>query len=298
MILVTGANGFIGSYLVKSLVNIFGKDRILALTSHPIEPCNYLLHNNYNFDSNIFVKNGFEGIETIIHAGAFTPKLSSDSNNIEGSFSNINGTHKLISASYPNLKRIIFLSTIDVYGDDNPITETSPVIPISLYGHSKLYCEEMIKAWADKMNISSTILRIGHVYGPGEEKYKKLIPIVFQKILSGEQIRIFGNGRDIRTFIFISDVVCAIIRSVELKSKDEIINVVGDEQVSINDLIEKIIHISERDVTIVHDQMVGKVRNMVFDNIKMVKLLCPLKVSLNEGLKSEWEYFAKNEYFL
>lgn len=293
MILVTGTNGFIGKHLVKSLVNIFGKDEILAFSSCPTEICNYLLHNNYNFDKDVFINNGLEGIETIIHAGAFTPKFSSDGNNIDGSFSNIVRTHKLISAIIPNLKHFIFLSTLDVYGYDNPITESSPLNPISLYGHSKLYGEEMIKIWAQRINISCTILRIGHVYGPGEEKYQKLIPITIQRVLKGEQVNLIGQGDDIRTYIYITDVVKGIIKAIDLNSTSEIINVVGDEQISILDLIEKIFRISGREVSIIHEQSEAKVRHVIFDNSKMVKLLGPPTVMLNEGLKNEWDYLSQ-----
>ena len=87
--------------------------------------------------------------------------------------SNITSTAKLLKSNLPMIKNFIFFSTIDVYGYDNPITEETKPFPTSLYGHSKLYCEQMVSAWAAQKKVCHQILRIGHVYGEGEEKYTK-----------------------------------------------------------------------------------------------------------------------------
>jgi nucleoside-diphosphate-sugar epimerase len=294
MILVTGTTGFIGHSLLKLLVEVMGKDQVLAFTSKPISICQYLLHNDYHFDNDLFIKQGFEDIETIIHAGAFTPKSAVDSNNVEQSNSNIFNTYRLISANFPSLKRFIFLSTLDVYAHDaHPITELSPVDPVSLYGHSKLYCEKMVTAWADRINISCHILRIGHVYGPGEEKYQKLIPMVMQQILNNDPIKLFGKGDDIRTFIYISDVVQSIIKALDLQAKNEVINVVGHEQICIRDLIDKIIQISGKEVPIQQIETDTRPRHLIFDDSKMKRLLSSPSTPLATGLKMEWDYFKQ-----
>ena len=134
MILVTGTSGFIGKKLLDVLLREYGKENILALTSKPIKECRYLLHNNYNFDEDFFLESGFDNIDTIIHAGAFTPKNGRESNNVDKSNSNITNTTRLINAKLPNLKKFIFLSTLDVYAPTSIISENSIIDPISLYG--------------------------------------------------------------------------------------------------------------------------------------------------------------------
>ena len=293
MILLTGASGYIGGYLLDTLIETFGRDQIAALTSTPIHKCRFLLHNNYRFGNEFFVNSGFSEIDTIIHAGAFTPKFSSESDNIEQCTSNINNTFKLISASLPQLQKFILLSTLDVYGYDIPITEESLVNPISLYGQSKSYCEKLIAVWANKNDIRHQILRIGHVYGPGEEKYQKLIPVVMKQIISNETVKLYGNGDDIRTFIYISDVVQSIIASIRLEASNEIINVVGEEQISIKNLINEIIKLSGKNTLIEKIESDTKPRNLIFNNTKLKKLLHIPNVPLSIGLKNEWEYFKK-----
>jgi nucleoside-diphosphate-sugar epimerase len=178
MVLLTGASGFIGKHLLAALISKYGKDNVLALTSAPLTDCRYLLHLDYSFGSGYFADNGYaDSITTIIHAGAFTPKNSAQANDWKQSNSNIHNTAVLLEADLPRLEKFIYLSTLDVYGNDEIISENSTVAPASLYGHSKLYGEKMVTAWANDKKVFAQILRVGHVYGPGEEAYQKIIPV-------------------------------------------------------------------------------------------------------------------------
>ena len=294
MILLTGASGFIGSHLLDKLVNIFGSDQIVALTSKPISKCPFILHNNYSFDNKTFIKAGFKNIDTIIHSGAFIPKTSNEGNDIERCNSNIQNTCLLLKAELPGIKNFIYLSTIDVYEYDNPITEESKVNPFSLYGNSKFYCEKLVSVWASQNDKTHQILRIGHVFGPGEEKYQKIIPVTMKRILNGDAIQLYGDGNDIRSFIFIDDVIEAIVNAITLKIFSGVINIVGNEQISINELVHKIITIANRPTDIENINSVSKNRDLVFDNKKMKELLCKPKTNLSEGLIREWEYLQKS----
>ena len=290
MILLTGTTGFIGSYLLDALIEKYGRDQVIVLTSKPTNKCHFILHNNYNFDKDFFFNEGFSNIKTIIHAGAFVPKSTTESEDIEKCNSNINNTYALIFAELPSLKNFIFISSVDVYGYENQITENSIEKPISLYGHSKLYCEQLISAWASQNNIKHQILRIGHVYGPGEEKYQKVIPITMQQLFRNEAIQLWGEGKDIRSFIYISDVIQAILKSINLENSSGIINIVGQEQITISELINKIIVISNIPATIDKINSSTQPRDLIFDNKKMKELLHIPNVNLDQGLSLEWDY--------
>ena len=290
MILITGASGFIGSHLLSSIIEIYGQEKILALTSKATSKCKYLLHNDYFFDDDYFVNSGFDNIDTILHLGAFTPKSNVDANYIKGSNSNISSTTKLLNSNLPKLKKFIFFSTLDVYAYDNPITEITLLSPSSLYGHSKVYCEQMITAWAVQKNICHQILRIGHVYGEGEEKYKKIIPITMQRLLSNTPLQMYGDGSEIRSFIYIQDVVNAVINVLKIKNYAGIINLVGDEKISIKELVNEIITISGMNSKIDLIEKTTPTRDLVFNNSKMRELLCIPEFGLKEGLVNEWNY--------
>ena len=279
--------------MLSSIIEIYGQEKILALTSKPTSKCKYLLHNDFVFDDDYLVNSGFDNIDTILHLGAFTPKSNLDANCIKGSNSNIKSTTKLLNLNLPKLKKFIFFSTLDVYAYDNPITEKTLLSPSSLYGHSKLYCEQMISAWAAQKNISHQILRIGHVYGEGEEKYKKIIPITMQRLLSNKSPQMYGDGLEVRTFIYIKDVINAVIKVLKIKKYAGIINLVGDEKISIKELIKEIITLSRKKPKIDLIKKRTPNRDLVFDNSKMRDLLCKPNVKLRDGLLKEWNYMKK-----
>jgi len=291
MILVTGTSGFIGSALLDKLISRFGRDYIIAMTSIPTEKCHYLFHNDYNFDNDYIVKSGYEEIKIIIHAGAYTPKNANQANDVLKCTSNILNTNTILKTNFPNLEKIIFLSTLDVYDICDVLTEESPVGPVSLYGESKLYCEKMISAFAYQNEVLGQILRIGHVYGPGEERYQKVIPMMIRKLLNNESIQIFGSGDDIRSFIYINDVTEAILSSLDLEFYHGPINIVSENKISIKDLALSLIKNAESNSTIEFHQSENlKRRDLVFDNSKMKKYLLQNEVDLDFGLKTEFNY--------
>lgn len=295
MILITGASGFIGKHLLKFLIANYGQENIVALTSQSIENVQCVLHNNYRFESDIFINHGFENIETIVHAGSYTPKNGTEINNIHLSNANISSTEALIGAQLPNLKKVIYLSAIDVYDSVSIITEQTAENPVSMYAHSKLYIEKMLQNWAVQENKVLQILRIGHVYGPGEEAYAKLIPETFRKILLNQDLTIWGSGEELRSFIYIDDLVKAITKSIEYKKNLGIINIVGSQPISIINLMEKIKLIANSSVEIEKTEANFKGKNSVFNNEKLLKFLLDKETNLDYGLLSEYQFMKQSK---
>ncbi len=290
MILITGASGFIGRHLLLALIKKYGANNIIALTSKPIKECVYLLHHDYTFASDYFVKSGYAGIETIIHAGAFTPKNKQQGNDWKKCTSNIYSIDKLLSAELPNLKRLVYLSTLDVYGIEKTISENSVIKPASLYGESKLYGENMITAWANETFKIYQLLRVGHTYGPGEEAYQKIIPVTIRRLLQNQALEIWGTGEEIRSFIYINDVVAAVLQSLELEDNTGPINLVSSQQVTVRALVEKLLVISGRNTHVKVIPTTEPGRDFVFDNSKMKRLLLSEETVLEDGLAIEWRY--------
>jgi nucleoside-diphosphate-sugar epimerase len=290
MILLTGASGFIGKHLLTALIKKYGDNNIVALTSKPIKECCYLLHNSYDFSIDFFFENDYGSIDTIIHAGAFTPKNSFQANDWKLSNQNVINTQKLLEANLPKLQKFIYLSTLDVYGNSDVISEETLIAPASLYGHSKYYVECLVTEWARFENKISQILRIGHVYGPGEEAYQKIIPVTMKKIALGDVVEIWGDGHELRSFIYIDDAVKAIIRSLDIEHFIGPINLVSNNSVSIKELVNKIITISGKKVKVQMIPALTHARDLVFNNLKMQQYLGSSETSLESGLAREWEY--------
>jgi UDP-glucose 4-epimerase len=293
MILLTGASGFIGKQLLQSLIAEYGRKNILALTSVPQEVCDYLLHNNYTFSGNYFSASGYNNISTVIHAGAFIPKRSSEINNYQLCFSNIESTFRLLQALPQSVTKIIFLSTIDVYDSSGLINEKTEVNPASLYGQSKYYCEKMVEAWAIENKKRSVILRLGHVYGPGEEHFEKLIPSTIRRILNHTAPQIWGDGNQKRTFIYVQDAISAIMHSINAEINNDTINIVGGQAVAIREIVEKLIRIAGLELRPEFIESTSRPRDTRYDNNKMQNLLSKESFDMDKGLRIEYEYMSR-----
>jgi UDP-glucose 4-epimerase len=288
--IITGTSGFIGSRLLQAARAVYGDD-VTAFSSHPAEGSHIVYRDASGFGLDREEQNLVQEAEVLIHAGAFIPKRGSDANQFEGCNSNITFTEKLISLPWNNLKKIVFLSTIDVYANAaGPISETTPTGPASLYGFSKLYCERMVSLYAIERGIANQVLRIGHVYGPGEEKYAKVLPKAIQNIVAGKDVELWGEGRELRSFIYIDDVVSAILKAVELQDEPGVINVVGGNAISIRDLLDKLISIGGHDTGIVRREFSGPTRDLVFDNAKLEHYLLPKESDFMAGLQAEFRH--------
>lgn len=293
-ILLTGATGFIGQHLVSALAKKYGQSSILALTSGSMKSANFVKYdsiNHFNLSADYF-----DDITHVIHAGAFIPKNTVESNRISSCFENIEFTNELVSFDFKSVSRFINLSTIDIYAPTNQtLSEVSPLGPISLYGSSKLYCEEIAKKFAQQKNADYINLRIGHVYGPGEEKYKKILPITIKNIIEGKPLEIWGDGSDLRSFIFIDDVVVAIIASIDSSEKNIDVNVVSGASISIQDLVKSVVEISGKSIEIKHKPSDHLKRDLVFNNKKLLTTFLCRETELLQGLKIEYDYM-KNIY--
>ncbi|MDB5197688.1 MAG: NAD-dependent epimerase/dehydratase [Flaviaesturariibacter sp.] len=293
-ILLTGASGFIGGNLLQSLKNhpIYGKYKIVLLGSAPVPGHTTLLHKNYTFSKADFADKGISEVDIVFHLGAFAPKEVNNANNIEAANSNITSLTHLLE-NLPNVpSRFIFASTVDVYKQsETALTEDNITEPWSLYGWSKLYGEKVLEAWASQRDTVIQVMRIGHIYGRGEEKYNKIIPLSIRKLLHNEKIVIFSNGAELRSLLHVTDCARAIIAAAELSKYEGPINVASSQAISIKEIATTISSIMKaKDMVEIQGKPI-EVRNMVFNNSKMYRLLAKEEVVFADGIKDEIEHF-------
>lgn len=292
-LLVTGASGFIGSHLIRAASKSLGHENVIAFSSTHIDLCSSVVYEGAKFGLTANDLAVLEGAEVLIHVGAFTPKNRFDANALEKNNGNIRFTEQLLNLPMPRLQKIVYASTTDVYAPVELTTEATPTLPETLYGWSKLYCEQMVSVFAAKRSVASQILRLGHVFGPGEETYAKFLPEAMKRILAGRPVELWGDGREIRSFIYVDDAVSAILASCGLPSSPGPINVVGGRAISVRALLEELAAISRHSVKIVEKKQRGDKRNFVFDNSKMRKFLLPTETDLITGLKAEYAHLAR-----
>jgi len=287
-VLITGASGFVGKHLLKRAAEYFGTANVAAFTSKNIPGYSCILYTDYglrNLDADVF-----SDVDILIHAGAYTPKSALEANNIVSCNSNIYYTERLLGFSFEKLKKIIYLSSLDIYEPSGFTSEHTAVNPRTLYGMSKLYSERMLEAYGRERNVAVQILRVGHVYGPGEEGYQKVLPVTINNILLGRPVCIWGDGNELRSFIYIDDVIEAVINSIEFAANVGPINVVSGLSISIKDLVDKLVAISTKSIEVKHQSASVPAIDYVFDNTLLKKTLLEKETDFECGLRAEYTY--------
>jgi nucleoside-diphosphate-sugar epimerase len=193
----------------------------------------------------------------------------------------------------------VFASSIDIYdvsSNIDLINELHPINPATLYGASKYYGEYLIRAYSKEVGCGYAILRYGHIFGPGEEAFSKLVPITIKNILNSRNLVVFGMGSAERDLLYVDDAVEAAIRAAS-SSLQEIgpVNIVRGESMTIRQIVELIIRLSGSSQKIHYLSEKADGYSLRFDSRMMGDLLGIWQlVSCEEGLKREIEEFQRN----
>jgi len=301
-VLVTGASGFVGKHVVRQLRD-HSEAKVVALSrqSEPDvrgENVKQVVCSFNDLSPDIWEKKGIEEIDAVIHLGGFAPRCGQDANRIDEVYrDNLLGTKTLFESLPPTVKRIVFSSTLDVYdySSTHAIDENSPIRPETLYAASKYFCELLVKSFALARDWKYSILRMGHLYGPGEGRYMKLIPQTIRMLLRGEAPMIFGPGTDERDYLYVEDAVEFVIRAAtsEIKHLGPL-NIVRGRSFSVQEIVETLMRLTYFEEPPHHAEAASDSRSLRFDNSNMLKLLGDATfVELEEGLRREIAYFQR-----
>lgn len=293
-VLLTGANGFLGSCLAEKLSK---KYTSVTLTSYhsgrnpkiqPVDLLDFAKIRNLVFNAKP---------DIVIHAGSFVDLSRDYEIGQQCIDSNVKGTLNLLEAlrSHPPQK-IIYTSTEEIYGNGPiPYVETQNPDPPSLYSISKLAAEHMCRLYAKELGIKLVILRIATFYGPGQPE-RRFIPQMILKALKNEPVLI-NSGVKKRDYIYIDDVVNGILLAceTELATDIEVMNLGGGQSYSLIYLAKMIISKAKSSSVIKKNAFpdrAGEADKWILDIAKAKKMLMwQPKVSLEEGITKEIEYF-------
>ena len=223
----------------------------------------------------------------------------------------------MLEASRQNkIQKFIFASSGAPLGEVNPpIHEEIAPKPVSPYGASKLAGEAYCSAYYRTFGLKTISLRFGNVYGPRSKHKSSVVAKFLKRALSGEPLEIYGDGNQTRDFIYIDDLIQAIILAVNPQSSasnthcsvlspspwGEVFQIATYKETTVNEIAAKIKEIVEsfldQSVKIVHTSpRIGDVRRNYSDISKAKKILgYKPKYDLDKGLRATFEYF-KNRY--
>lgn len=299
VILVTGANGFIGTHLATKLSKIAGVKLLLLSRKTKQSTQNnvtWIKGELGQLTPTYWRALAIGHIDYVFHLGAFTPKTSAEANQIDRVIDdNISGTRSLLQSLPGKPAKFVFASTLDVYAQPETgevLTEKSKLSPSTLYGASKLFCESLVSAWAKEKGCDYAILRYGHIYGPGEEQYGKLIPVVIRNLLANQGPVVHGDGSALRDYFYVGDAVEATIRTALAEKTTEPINIVRGESVTLIEIVQLLIRLTGNNMRInfMTDKPNGN--SLRFDNNLMTTSFGNWsKTSLEEGLAAEVKAF-------
>ncbi|MBU0614327.1 NAD-dependent epimerase/dehydratase family protein [Patescibacteria group bacterium] len=248
-ILLIGGSGFIGTHIVERLdtkqhkITVFNRSK--NRFAEELEDVNYIYGNFDNVDA---IKKALKGIDIVYHLLSTTVPSTANENPLFDVQSNLLGTIKLLEAlEGTTVKRIVFSSSGGtVYGNPEytPIDEKHPLHPIGSYGITKVAIESYIQLYAKKLNLSYMIIRPSNPYGPrqGFGGVQGVVSNFLYKAVLGEELTVWGDGKAIRDYIYISDVADFFINA-GLSEKQGIFNLGSGQGYSVNEIIETIEHV-------------------------------------------------------
>ena len=277
-VIVTGGAGFIGSNLVKKLLDL-NVEKLLIIDD-------LSTGNESNISSIIsneriqFLNSKIEDIESInelfkdydfcYHLAAGVGVQYIMDNLSESLLTNIFATHKVLEACQANELPILLTSTSEVYGvaeDDVWTEETKSLIGPTTklrwsYAASKMIDEFIALSLFEEGKVSPIIVRLFNIIGPNQlSKYGMVVPRFIESALADEDILIHGDGSQSRSFTWVDDVVNYLIKLAEVKAYGEVFNIGQTEEISIKNLAELIIEKTNSNSQIIfksHEEVFGK----------------------------------------
>jgi UDP-glucose 4-epimerase len=298
--LVTGGAGFIGSHVVRLLIeegyDVTVIDNLTTGYRQNLAPFDGVLFIEADVRDAVTVEQAMEDVEIIFHLAASVGNTRSIENPIEDSEINVIGTLRLLEAARrAGTRKIVCSSSAAIFGELKtlPIAEDHPCEPDTPYGVSKLAEEKQCLAYAKLYDIEAVCLRYFNVYGVNQryDAYGNVIPIFAHLMLRGEALTIYGDGEQTRDFVSVRDVARANLMAARAPGLSGAFNVASGESVTINRLTELMSEASGISVEVLHGSpRQGDVRHSRADiSAAHAALGFEPTVTLVEGLE---EYMA------
>jgi dTDP-glucose 4,6-dehydratase len=303
-VLVTGAAGFLGSHLCDRFIaegcKVVGMDNLITGSLNNIEHL-FKLENFefYHHDVSKFVFVPGE-LDYILHFASPASPIDYLKIPIQTLKVGSLGTHNLLGLARVKKARMLIASTSEVYGDPtvHPQNEdywgnVNPIGPRGVYDEAKRFQEAITMAYHTFHGVETRIVRIFNTYGPRMRLNDgRALPAFMGQALRGEDITVFGDGSQTRSFCYVDDLIEGIYRLL-LSDYAHPVNIGNPDEISIRDFAEEIIKLTGTDQKIVYKPLPTDDPKQRQPDITRARQLLGWepKVSRADGMKKTWEYF-------
>jgi UDP-glucose 4-epimerase len=301
--LVTGGAGFIGSHVADALVERGDDVWVLDnLASGKPENINeHALVVEADIRDAAAVERAFADArpEVCFHLAAQADVRVSIARPAFDAEVNLIGTVNILEAARAGETQVVFSSTGGaIYGEcDGPADEDSPRLPLAPYGASKLAGEEYLATWSRLYGGGHVALRYGNVYGPRQDPHGEagVVAIFFGRIANGQELHIYGDGRQTRDYVFVGDVVAATLAASAAPAG--VYNIGTGTETSVLELADGCKRASGVDAEVVFDPpRLGELARSVLDPSRAEAALgFRPATSLAEGLEATWNFVREAE---
>jgi len=322
-ILVTGGCGFIGSNFIRYVLNIDNEVRIINIDklTYAGNPENLLGIEKQYSERYDFIKGDICNLELVEHVfSRFNPDVVVNfaaESHVDRSIhdpnifiqTNVLGTAVLLSTAKKfwrvdlESKRFLQVSTDEVYGtlpENDPsikFTENTPLQPHSPYSASKTSADCLVKSYFDTFGFPSLITRCSNNYGPYQFP-EKLIPLIIHNALNDKNLPVYGDGKQIRDWLYVDDHNDAIITVLKNGNTGEVYNIGGNNEIKNIDIIKMILQYLNKPeslITYVKDRL-GHDRRYAIDASKINNELgWEPKFKFQDQIKFTIEWYLSNE---
>jgi UDP-glucose 4-epimerase len=295
-VLVTGAAGFLGAALANTLVTqghqVIGLDNMSTSSPNELSPNIHFTRGDINDRPKLWTL--LQDVNCVYHLAARVLVPESVLYPAEYNLVNTGGTVNLMEAVRDaGVRRVVFISSGAIYGNQEtqPLTEEALPNPKSPYAVSKLAAEYYVRTIGQQAGIESVCLRVFNAYGPGQQippSYTPVIPSFLKQALQRGTIVVHGAGSQTRDYVYVDDVVQAMITAGMAPDIDgEIINVGSGIETSILDLVTMVSELADFEPEVIYNPRRGSGPQRMCASLQKAERLLGYRprISLREGLQ-------------
>jgi len=307
-VLITGANGMVGSHISKRLVNNGANVVSLIRSKNPKsyfyeqgidQKCIVAYGDLKRFDRILDIVTRYE-INVILHLGAQPIVGTAFFNPLETLRSNIDGTINVLEASrQASVQSIVVASSDKAYGksDTLPYVEEMPMKGVAPYEVSKSCTDMLSLSYAKTYGMPVAVTRFGNIFGPGDLNFNRIIPGAIKAGCTDSTLDIRSDGKQIREYLYIEDVVDGYITLAEniKKAGGEAFNFSSGERLSVTDAIKKVGNVMKKEIRMnILDQAKSEIPVQYLSSSKVEKLLgWKSKFSFEKGIEATVPWYRK-----